>query len=97
MQMKQSYSHVSLYYYAELGDISCTIPALDSVDSEAEQLQPLSEDRCIFSSEHAVSVPVCSAPLQVEAKKAQTKTMQCRVRARISNSHNRYCCAGMNL
>lgn len=62
MQMKQSYSHVSLYYYPELGDVSCTIPALDSVDSEAEQLQPLSEGRCIFSSEHAAACACVQCP-----------------------------------
>ena len=71
-------------YYPKLGDISSTIPALENVDAEAEQLQPVSEGCCILS-EHAASVPVCSAPLQVEGKKTQTKTTQCCVRARISS------------
>lgn len=38
---------VSLYY----GDGSCAIPAQEGVDSEAEQLQPVSEGGCVFSSE----------------------------------------------
>lgn len=85
MQLKQSCPHMSLYY-PELGYVSCTIPALESVDSEAEQLQPVSEGCSIFSSEHAASVPACSAPLQVEGgKKTQTKTTRCCVCARISS------------
>lgn len=85
-------------YYPELGDVSSTTPVLESVDSEAEQLQVVSEGCCIFSSEPAVSVPVCSAPLQVEGKGGGTPnrnnaTLYLCQDFKLFHS----CCAGMNL
>lgn len=64
--MQLTDAQVSLYYR----DGSCAIPASEGVDSEAEQLQPVSEGCCIFSSEHAVSVPMCRGPLQLKGRNA---------------------------
>lgn len=71
--MQLADSQVSLYYR----DGSCAIPAQEDVDFEAEQLQPVSEGCCIFSSELAVSAPVCRAPLQLEGRNTsnQNKVM----------------------